>query len=912
MARKRHLALISWLRDCLAAERSNRGITRITGAGIKRRRMLEGRDDALGGPTGMVDLALSVAEDLAATAMLYRRECELWHGSWIIAGQAAGATISAPVMLHRVRPEALEGSTFPIDPDDWRLNPALHSLFDLPADFERELATAFAGRLPGLGGMLAMVRLLGEAMPELDCGPADTYPQLAGTGEIEASSRRPGLRLHPAAALLLAERSPQVRGVLDELLQLAEGNAGALSPPLRQLLDGAAGTPPRGTTTARTASLPAHLSAAQAALLESAATMPLTLCHGPPGTGKTFTLAAAAIEHALRDQAVLVVCRSAQAADVVERMVGALAGTPVMTLRTGNRAALAKLREHIDRLLAGAANDDAPRTHLAARRERELRRHLAALDARTTTFESALRASLRRGRWFDPPAQAGLWTRFQQWRHSRTLRDRPLLMDAAGELLAMEEERIAMAATFLETHRRHLLARLMKSPGVRPTLRRYRNALRKRGSGAQQAALATIDPQVLLKVFPIWIVESDDLHRLLPLQPGLFPLVVIDEASQCDTASALPVLQRGKRALVCGDPQQLRHLSFLSGETIARLADRHGPAIGPDDREAFHFRHVSLIDAVLGRTDASHFLSEHFRSRPELIAFSNQRFYGGRLRLMRDLPPAPHTGPAGSAVLLCGERDADGVNRAELTAAADFLGRWLEEETRRGGTSSVGFLSPLRAQVDAFEQTLRERLGQQAFLTLVRDHDLAAATAHGFQGSERDLMLVSLGLGNACPPASRRFIERDDVFNVSITRARDQLVAFCSLEPAALPAGSLIRDWLATLGGVTGPAPDGPADAFIRNVADQLRALGFTCETGRSAAGVPIDLLVADPAGRRIALDLVGQRGRAGEEVPMHQVLLLRRTGLRLYPLGIGEWKSDAARCLRAIRRRFGRFSTTS
>jgi hypothetical protein len=84
----RHSALLGWLRDCLAAERSNRGITRVNGQGIKRRRFLEGRDQALSTATGLVDLPPSVAEDLGAAAALYRRECELLHGSWIIAGDA--------------------------------------------------------------------------------------------------------------------------------------------------------------------------------------------------------------------------------------------------------------------------------------------------------------------------------------------------------------------------------------------------------------------------------------------------------------------------------------------------------------------------------------------------------------------------------------------------------------------------------------------------------------------------------------------------------------------------------------------------------------------------------------------------------------------------------------------------------
>ena len=36
----------------------------------------------------------------------------------------------------------------------------------------------------------------------------------------------------------------------------------------------------------------------------------------------------------------------------------------------------------------------------------------------------------------------------------------------------------------------------------------------------------------------------------------LFDLVVIDEASQCDIASVVPLLARGRRAVLAGDPMQ--------------------------------------------------------------------------------------------------------------------------------------------------------------------------------------------------------------------------------------------------------------------------------------------------------------------------------------------------------------------
>ena len=52
-------------------------------------------------------------------------------------------------------------------------------------------------------------------------------------------------------------------------------------------------------------------------------------------------------------------------------------------------------------------------------------------------------------------------------------------------------------------------------------------------------------PEVI-KTLPCWAVSSLSAKGRLPLEAGFFDLVVIDEASQCDIASALPLLYRAK------------------------------------------------------------------------------------------------------------------------------------------------------------------------------------------------------------------------------------------------------------------------------------------------------------------------------------------------------------------------------
>ena len=67
----------------------------------------------------------------------------------------------------------------------------------------------------------------------------------------------------------------------------------------------------------------------------------------------------------------------------------------------------------------------------------------------------------------------------------------------------------------------------------------------------------------LLKFIPVWVVTNLSVKNSIPFENGLFDILIIDEASQCDIASALPLIYRAKQIVIIGDPKQLRHISLL-------------------------------------------------------------------------------------------------------------------------------------------------------------------------------------------------------------------------------------------------------------------------------------------------------------------------------------------------------------
>lgn len=132
----------------------------------------------------------------------------------------------------------------------------------------------------------------------------------------------------------------------------------------------------------------------------------------------------------------------------------------------------------------------------------------------------------------------------------------------------------------------------------------------------------------LSKILPIWAVTCLSAKSKIPFTAGMFDVVVIDEASQCDIASVLPLLYRAKRAVIIGDPQQLGHISTLSRQQDNSLLNRFGVGV----EWAYSITSLYGKAEFLERDNIVH-LRDHFRSRTEIINFSNKEFYDGALRV---------------------------------------------------------------------------------------------------------------------------------------------------------------------------------------------------------------------------------------------------------------------------------------
>lgn len=282
-------------------------------------------------------------------------------------------------------------------------------------------------------------------------------------------------------------------------------------------------------------------------------------------------------------------------------------------------------------------------------------------------------------------------------------------------------------------------------------------------------------PEVV-KTLSCWAVTSLSARGRIPLEPGFFDILIIDEASQCDIASAIPLLYRAKSVVIIGDPNQLKHISSVPAFRDRQLLVKYDLI---DSFASWSYSVTSLFDLASRFTEPGDIVSlrDHHRSHSDIISFSNEHFYEGRLRVAtryNRLKLPARDEPAVRWIPIIGEvrRPATGgaVNRTEAEAVIRTLSELVLDRGYRG---SVGVVSPFRAQANLIHELATQN--PQLFEALAA-LDFLADTVHSFQGDERDIMVFSPVVSRNMPAGGLGFLRSNrNLFNVAITRARAAL-----------------------------------------------------------------------------------------------------------------------------------------
>ncbi len=689
---------------------------------------------------------------------------------------------------------------------------------------------------------------------------------------------------------------------------------------------------------------PLPLNARQRLALERSRAEAITVVSGPPGTGKSHLVAAAAIDEVARGNSVLVATQSDYAVGVIADLLERHPGPRFVRFgrRTDRESVAAELSDGLAQPLtpfkhrelekgaerAGALVDKIRRSIGNA-----LQRELAfgeGLAQRGTNLLIAAQAPGVLAEDFDLSRAERLLHRSQSakglaagWRRrlaERRLRELVVadktaaiedLVGAVGVAAAEASVRRGLSAGGLVLDRAWL--ELEKAEGdwraatgvaIEAERRSTRNTRRRSalavgtlasalraGVVVRRRLLAGLSGKEFLDVLPLWIGTLQEIDNTLPVVPGMFDVVILDEASQIDQMRAGPALARAKRAMVVGDPRQLRHVSFVSDEAMRDAAEQN--ELSALAARLLDVRRNSLFDAAASVSDVT-WLDEHFRSLPHIVGFSDRKFYGGNLRLMTQ-HPRTETRDAIRTVVVEGDRDKDGVNQVEVATVLDLV-----HELAKSGEQSIGVVTPFRAQADAIEERLVESFGPEEAERL----GLRVGTVHAFQGNEREVVVASLALTADDAGGSLRFLQNPNLFNVLVTRARREMVVVTSIEPNELRPG-LLSEYLRYAEHPPLPSENaGKARGWPGELFRELAAFGLTVGVDYPVAGWMVDLVVGSGGD---AFGVQCQIHPGGVETHIEQYLALRRAGWDLVDAYQSRWLAEpegAARMLseRALR----------
>jgi len=165
---------------------------------------------------------------------------------------------------------------------------------------------------------------------------------------------------------------------------------------------------------------------------------------------------------------------------------------------------------------------------------------------------------------------------------------------------------------------------------------------------------------------------------------------------------------------------------------------------------------------------------------------------------------------------------------------------------------------------------------------VLEKHDFLVGTPFAFQGEEKDIMLISLALDKDSHASAFQYLNKEDVFNVCITRARTVQYIYASFDYEQLKNTNLAAQYLRQIDNFQ-PADkispdDTRKDIFMQDVLETIQKIK------------PDEVLISFPIAG-VEIDLVA----------LERWRMLERVGLRTFFLPYSQWYFDRRKCQKAL-----------
>ena len=314
-----------------------------------------------------------------------------------------------------------------------------------------------------------------------------------------------------------------------------------------------------------------------------------------------------------------------------------------------------------------------------------------------------------------------------------------------------------------------------------------RKLVKTNGRGKTLRAIIDQYADDIFKLCPCFLMSPLSVAQYLDPEMHHFDIVIFDEASQIPTSEAIGAIARGDSCIIAGDQQQMPPTNFFTSSLS--YSDQ------PSDDVVVYQDLESLLDDAIALDLPRYRLSWHYRSHHEsLIAFSNNRFYDNTLCTFPT--PSNQQSQVRMVQVKGNYEKGRGVNREEAKAIVNEIVRRVKDE--KLSKLSIGVVTFNKKQQDLITDMLDAKFDANPRLNRTPGgEEIFVKNLENVQGDERDVILFSICFGPDKKtktmnlnfgPLSREKGERR--LNVAVSRAKEEMVVFCSCQPEDIRASS--------------------------------------------------------------------------------------------------------------------------
>ncbi len=261
----------------------------------------------------------------------------------------------------------------------------------------------------------------------------------------------------------------------------------------------------------------------------------------------------------------------------------------------------------------------------------------------------------------------------------------------------------------------------------------------------------------LQEIFPIVATTCISAHKLGEPAP-MFDMVIMDEASQCNTAVSLVPVIRGSSLMMVGDPQQLNPVIQLEEMVNQKLRKKYNVPEEYDYRKKSIYKTFLACDAVNDEI----LLHYHYRCHEKIIGFNNKKYYNEKLCIKTESrEPEP--------LLYLDVRDSQSSGKNTAPGEVEEIIKYAGKNRDK----TIGVITPFVNQKKLLEEGLKQ----------ARLSNVDCGTVHAFQGDEKDIVLFSTAITSQTQAGTYEWLKNNkELINVATSRAKDRLIILSDLK----------------------------------------------------------------------------------------------------------------------------------